>query len=353
MLPDFVQSRVDLSARNTLALPAKAEFLATLTETGQLAELVAHPEFRHRPRFILGGGSNVVLADDFPGLMIAVALRGRACLQVDDDACTIAAAAGENWQDFVQWTLEAGYPGLENLSLIPGTVGAAPVQNIGAYGLEAGELIDHLEAVDLQDGKTRRFTADDCAFGYRHSLFKREGWHLTGRMLITQVVFRLPRRWQPRMTYGEVAAELDRAGVAHPDPKQMAHAIVRLRRKKLPDPAVLPNAGSFFQNPLVSAAFAAALASAHPTLPCYPQADGRVKLAAGWLIEQVGWKGRNLGRAGMYENQALVLVNRGGAEGGDVLNLSRAVREAVFARFGVHLVPEPVVVRSSGNKTAR
>ncbi|MDR2164594.1 MAG: UDP-N-acetylmuramate dehydrogenase [Zoogloeaceae bacterium] len=342
---DFLQPQADLSARNTLALPARAKWLATVTQTGQLAVLATHPEFRSLPRLALGCGSNLVFSGDFQGTMIAIALKGREYLRADDTAHYVAAAAGENWHDFVQWTLAQGWPGLENLVHIPGTVGAAPIQNIGAYGMEAGSLIDSLEVADMATGgEIRRFAATDCAFGYRQSIFKREGWHRTGRCVITRVIFRLPKHWQPHTAYGEVAAELARAGVTRPDPLQMAATIADLRRRKLPDPATLPNAGSFFQNPVVSAEFAAALASAHPDLPRHPQPDGNVKLSAGWLIEQVGWKGRNLGRVGMYEKQALILVNRGGANGRDVLNLGRAVREAVFARFGVQLVPEPVIV---------
>ncbi len=342
MLPDFIQSHVDLTLRNTLALPARAEFLATITMPEQLQEVARHPDLVGRRRFVLGGGSNLVLTGDFPGLMLAMAIPGRELAGEDAQAWYVRAGAGENWHEFVQWTLTQGWPGLENLSLIPGSVGAAPIQNIGAYGLEAGELIDHLEAVDLHTGKTTRFSAADCAFGYRDSLFKREGWHLSGRHAITRVTFRLPKAWRPRTGYGEVAAELARHGITTPTPRQLAAAIVAIRRRKLPDPAVLPNSGSFFQNPVVSAELAAALASAHPSLPRYPQADGSVKLAAGWLIEQAGWKGRNLGPVGMYEQQALVLVNRGGAKSRDVQALSRAVREAVLARFGVNLVPEPV-----------
>jgi UDP-N-acetylmuramate dehydrogenase len=346
MLPDFVQTHVDLTARNTLALAARAEFFAAITHPAQLAALAAHPDLVKQRRFVLGGGSNLVLTGDFSGLMIHLATQGKECVGEDARYRYVRAAAGENWHEFVQWTLAQGWPGLENLSLIPGTVGAAPVQNIGAYGLEAGECIDHLDATDLETGKSIRFDAADCAFGYRESLFKREGWHLCGRYAITQVVFRLPKHWRARMAYGDVAAALAESGIAVPTPEEMAAAIIALRRKKLPDPAQLPNAGSFFQNPVVSAEFAAALASAHPQLPRYRQADGQVKLAAGWLIEETGWKGRNLGPVGMYEHQALVLVNRGdlrgNATGRDVQLLSRAVREAVLARFGVNLVPEPV-----------
>ncbi len=342
MLPEIIQTAADLSALNTLALPARAEFLATIHQYDQLLEVIRHPDLAGRRRFVLGGGSNLVLTGDFSGLVIQMALKGRELVSEDEQAWYVAANAGENWHEFVQWTLAQGWPGLENLSLIPGTVGAAPIQNIGAYGLEVSELLDHVEAVDLQVGRRIRFDNKDCVFDYRSSLFKQENWHLSGRYAITRVIFRLPKLWRARTGYGEVVTELAKLGARNPTPQQMSQAICAIRERKLPDPSQIPNAGSFFQNPVVSQELAEALASAHPQLPRYPQPNGRIKLAAGWLIEQAGWKGRNLGPVGMYEQQALVLVNRGGAKSRDVQALTRAVREAVLARFGVNLQPEPV-----------
>ncbi|MDR2365794.1 MAG: UDP-N-acetylmuramate dehydrogenase [Zoogloeaceae bacterium] len=345
MLPDFVSPQADLAPYNTLALPARAGFLARIHSVEQLATLMRHPEFAGRPRFVLGGGSNLILAGDFPGFVLNMRIPGKRWLGEDADCVYLAAAAGESWSDFVDWTLASGWPGLENLVGIPGTAGAAPIQNIGAYGAEISEFLHRIVALDMaRDGKTRAFTARDCAFDYRDSIFKREGWHLSGRYVITEVVFRLPKAWRARAAYGEIGAELARRGIQNPAPAELAQIVTALRAQKLPDPRALPNAGSFFQNPKVPARFAAALQSAHPSLPCYPQPDGSVKLAAAWLIEQTGWKGRNLGAVGMHEQQALVLVNRGGASYHDVLNLSRAVREAVFARFGVSLIPEPVTL---------
>ncbi|MDX9706174.1 MAG: UDP-N-acetylmuramate dehydrogenase, partial [Azospira sp.] len=320
MLPDC-QHQVPLAGFNTLRLPATAARLLHVDSTTALA--AALPGIaKERRRFVLGGGSNLVFDGDFDGLVLRVALSGRALAGEDGDAFFVSAAAGENWHDFVQWTLAQGWPGLENLALIPGTVGAAPIQNIGAYGLEAGERIAWLDAVDLDSGEPRRFAAAACRFAYRDSVFKQEGWHRSGRFLIVSVTFRLPKIWTPRTGYGELAAELAAAGIARPTPGDLAAAVIAVRRRKLPDPAVLPNAGSFFQNPVVDAAQAARLKAAHPALPTYAQADGSVKLAAGWLIEQAGWKGRNLGPVGMFERQALVLVNRGGATGADVCALA-------------------------------
>lgn len=334
----LLEHNADLTARNTLALPGRAARYATITAVDQLAAA----EFGATPRFILGGGSNLVLTGDFDGLVLHMAIPGRHLLKEDADAWYVEAGAGEDWPGFVQWTLARGWPGLENLSLIPGTVGAAPIQNIGAYGLEVAERLHSLTAYDFATGCLVAFGADDCRFGYRDSIFKQEGWHRSGRFAITAVCFRLPKAWVASCRYGDLAAELAARGKAAPDPRDIADAVIALRRRKLPDPAEIPNAGSFFHNPVVDAATAARLTAAHPGLPRYPQADGGVKLAAGWLIEQAGWKGRRLGPIGMYEKQALVLVNHGGGDGPAVKRAMAAVQADVAARFGIDLVPEPV-----------
>ena len=319
-----------------------------ITEAAQLTA----PGIAGEKRFVLGGGSNLVLTGDIDGLVLHMAIAGKARTGEDAEAVYVTAGAGERWHDFVQWTLARGWPGLENLSLIPGTVGAAPVQNIGAYGRELAECFHALTAYDLDTGKPREFDRAACRFGYHDSVFKQEGWHVNGRFAITEVTFRLPRRWRPNIRYAGLAEALAEQGIDAsaqtpgnaPTARQIADAVIALRRRKLPDPAKLPNAGSFFQNPVVDAASAAALRATHPGLPVYPQADGRAKLAAGWLIEQAGWKGRMLGPVGMYEKQALVLINRGGSASRDVLALARAVQEDVRRLFGVELRPEPVCV---------
>ncbi|WP_028447608.1 UDP-N-acetylmuramate dehydrogenase [Chitinimonas koreensis] len=323
----------DLAPLHTLALRARAERLAVLADLAELPDLLAQagPQLR-----VLGGGSNLVPAERVAGTVLKVELKGRQLLGEDEGAWYVAAAAGENWHDFVQWTLAQGWPGLENLSLIPGTVGAAPIQNIGAYGVELKDCFHALTARRLDDGSVCVFTAEQCAFGYRDSVFKRVE---AGRWLITDVLFRLPKAWRPKLDYGDLRARLDGAEIT---PQAVADAVIAIRRSKLPDPAVTPNAGSFFHNPVVPAEQAAALKARHPALPLYPQADGSAKLAAGWLIEQAGWKGRRLGPVGMYAQQALVLVNHGGAGAADVAALMQAVRADVLERFGVMLQPEPV-----------
>ena len=324
----------DLTPYNTLALPARAARLVSVRHVAQLMALR-----RAQPRFILGGGSNLVIAGDFDGLVLHMAIAGRQLVHEDDDAWYVEAGAGENWHEFVLWTLRSGWPGLENLALIPGSVGAAPIQNIGAYGLEAGERLHRVEAIDMHSGECVHFDRAACRFGYRDSRWKQEGWHLDGRFAIVRVTFRLPKRWHALTRYADLAREL--AEVAQPDAHQIADAVIALRQRKLPDPAQLPNAGSFFHNPVVDAAVAARLLASYPALAHYPQPDGRCKLAAGWLIEQAGWKGRRLGPVGMYEKQALVLVNHGGACANDVLALMHAVQRDVRERFGVELTPEP------------
>lgn len=353
LVTSLIRRDVDLSTLNTLRLPSRAAAFATITTPAQLGEVSAvwRRESPGGRRFILGGGSNLVLTQDFNGLILHMALPGRRLVGEDGDAFYVAAAAGEDWNGFVAWTLAQGWPGLENLSLIPGTVGAAPVQNIGAYGLELAEVLHEVEAIDLDTGEPRRFDRAACRFAYRDSVFKQEGWHRNGRMAIVQVVFRLPRKWTPLTRYADLKQELDARKIDAPSPAQVADAIIAIRRRKLPDPATLPNAGSFFQNPVVDLVTATKLAAHYPELPRYRATGGdpaqdQVKLAAGWLIEQAGWKGRSFGPVGMYEKQALVLVNHepGTARGTDVGMLAEAVRMDVRKKFGVWLVPEPVFI---------
>ena len=336
--PMTPQTNIELQPFNTLSLPGRAAHYLRVTDAAQLAD----PRLYNARRFILGGGSNLVLTGDFNGLIVHMGIPGRRLLGEDGEARFVEAGAGENWHDFVQWTLAQGWPGLENLSLIPGTVGAAPIQNIGAYGLEAADLLHSVTAWDFRNRAFFQVDRRQCRLGYRDSLFKQEGWHLDGSIAITRVVFRLPRNWQPNLRYADIGQELATRNIIQPTARDIAEAVIAIRQRKLPDPATLPNAGSFFHNPVVPAALAERLKSEHPALPCYPQPDGRVKLAAGWLIEQAGWKGKTLGPVGMYEKQALVLVNHGGAQGSDVRSTMAAVQADVLRKFAVSLTPEPI-----------
>jgi len=326
---------------NTFGFDVRARYGCLLESLDDLTQVLAEPRLAGLPRLVLGGGSNVVLRGDFDGVVWLMRLRGRRLLREDDDAYYVEAAAGENWHELVAWTLQQGWPGLENLALIPGTVGAAPIQNIGAYGLELADRCASVSAFDLERGERVEFDAAACRFGYRDSFFKQQG---RDRYVIVSVTLRLPKPWRSCADYADVRRELGGRGITSPKAQDIFDAVVAIRRAKLPDPAQIGNAGSFFKNPVVSAPTAAALAEREPQLVSYAQPDGRVKLAAGWLIDQCGWKGQTLGPAGVHPRQALVLINHGGATGADVLTLAQQIRDSVRARFGVELEAEPVVV---------
>jgi UDP-N-acetylmuramate dehydrogenase len=332
------QTQVPLTAFNTFGLPCVAARYAEIRSGEQLVRLARSGELAGQRTIVLGGGSNVLLTGDLDATVLHIRIKGRALVGRDEDYNFVRVGAGENWHDFVRWTLEMGLPGLENLSLIPGTVGAAPVQNIGAYGMEVCERFMVLEAVDMKSGSVISFDYKNCHFDYRDSLFKNEG---AGRFVIISVTFRLPKRWTALTAYADVSRELAGRGIIDPTPMQVSDAIIAVRQKKLPDPAQIGNVGSFFKNPLISTEQFDQLRAHHPNIPSYKQVDGRVKLAAGWLIDQAGWKGRNLGHVGMYAEQALVMINLGGATGEEVLRLSSTVQQDVAERFGVKLEPEP------------
>lgn len=332
----FIRTGVDLAPYNTFGITACAARFAELRTADDVRAAVATGE----RLTVIGGGSNIVPVGNVDGLVVHVALAGMSIERTSSEAIWVRAAAGESWHALVRWTLDQGWGGLENLSLIPGTVGAAPVQNIGAYGVELDCVFTSLEAIDLATGANQSFDRAACAFGYRDSMFKRA----SGRYLITSVLLRLPRIWRPVLTYRELADELHARALHAPSPGEISDAVCAIRRRKLPDWRELGNAGSFFKNPTVDARLHAQLKSRHPDLPAHLQADGSYKLAAGWLIERAGWKGRVMGRAGVYEKQALVLVNRGGASGAEVLALAAAIAADVKARYGVGLEREPVLI---------
>ena len=343
--PLYVETDVNLKPYNTFGLPAVARRLVRIREAADVRRVVDHPDLGRAPKFVLGGGSNLVLTKDVDAVVLKVEITGIRLLEERDDAWIVEAGAGVVWHDFVTWTLDHGYPGLENMALIPGTVGASPVQNIGAYGIEVKDRLEAVEVMDLVTGRPALLPAEVCRFGYRDSVFKHSDFGgLAGKSVITRVRFRLPKPWQPVLGYLEIERKMAETGITAPDARQIYDWICAVRRAKLPDPAVIGNAGSFFKNPVVSSARRDALLAAHPQLVSYAQGDGSYKLAAGWLIDQCGWKGRTLGAAGVYEKQALVLVNRGEARGADVVALAMAIRQDVERRFGVMLEPEPVFV---------
>jgi UDP-N-acetylmuramate dehydrogenase len=336
-----VQYDFSLQRFNTFGIDAKAKAYLPVMSADMLMHVKNDPFLARLPRLVLGGGSNLLLTADFPGLVLHMQMTGVQVVSEDDGAVYVKAAAGENWHGFVQWTLQQGLGGLENLSLIPGNVGAAPIQNIGAYGVELKDRFHSLTAFDFDSGETLTLDNAGCRFGYRDSVFKHE---LRESAAILDVTFALPKAWQPNTQYADVAKELDARGIGAPTPVQISEAVTAIRTRKLPDPAVIGNAGSFFKNPIVSKEQRDALLERYPHLVSYPQADGSHKLAAGWLIDQSGWKGKSRGAAGVYEKQALVLVNRGGATGREIADLATAIQEDVLARFGVRLEPEPVFI---------
>lgn len=328
-----------LGTRNTLRVNAHASLLAEIRDATKLTELLEFPGVRDRRVLVLGEGSNVLFTGDFDGTVLVMATRG-VHVESDGDSARIAVAAGERWDDFVRWTLGQGYAGLENLILIPGTVGAAPIQNIGAYGCEVAEFVESVEAWDTQQRSVVTLDRAACAFAYRDSLFKRE----PGRYIVTAVRFVLPRSRALRTDYAGLGEQLARMGVENPAPFHVAEAVVHLRTRKLPDPAVIGNAGSFFKNPLLSCAQADALKREFPELPGWPQADGQSKVSAAWLIETAGFKGVREGDAGISNRHALVLVNHGQATGPQLWALAQKVMLGVQQKFGVQLEPEPVLI---------
>ena len=332
-----------LDARNSFGIKARAQAYLAVHGIDQLQALRADRDLFAMPRLVLGGGSNLVLTGDFDGLVLHSALRGIEIVAHSADATLVRVGAGEAWHGLVQWTLARGLGGLENLSWIPGSVGAAPIQNIGAYGTDLASYFASLRAFDFATGAVLELDRAACRFGYRDSIFKGA---MAGRCMILDVTMALPTRWVANLQYGELAAAL--AHIAEPTMQQISAAVIAIRQAKLPDPAVLGNAGSFFKNPLVTRAQRDALLQQHPGLISHQQPDGRCKLAAGWLIDRCGWKGRSLGAAGVYSKQALVLVNHGGATGADIMRLAHAIAADVQQRFGVVLETEPVVVGATG-----
>ena len=332
-----VQPQVSLKPFNSFGVDVRAQLFAEAHSDNDVREALAYAAAQGMPLLVIGGGSNLLLTADIHALVLRMASRGIRVLSDDGSHVVIEAEAGEPWHPFVQHTLASGFSGLENLSLIPGTVGAAPMQNIGAYGVEIKDVFAGLTALDRESGELRDFTLEDCNFGYRDSLFKQQ----PGRWLILRVRFQLDRAAHLHLEYGPVRQRLSEQGIEQPTPTDVSRAICSIRSEKLPDPAVLGNAGSFFKNPLVSAAVVTRIKTQHPDLVAYAQPDGQMKLAAGWLIERAGWKGFRDGDAGVHKLQALVLVNYGTATGLQLLDLAQRIQQDIAERFHVELEMEP------------
>jgi len=337
--PAKLTPNLGLKHRNSFGLDSTAELAYEITFANQLPALIQELGDKRLSWRVLGGGSNVILPECLPGATLLINILGQELVKSDDANSWLEVGAGVNWHEFVSWTLENDLPGFENLALIPGTVGAAPIQNIGAYGVEVGEYIDNIEAFDSVTHAFVTLPKEVCQFAYRDSYFKQN----PNRFIVTKVVFKIPKAWQARLQYADLAKQFVESN-SNPSAKQIFNAVCTIRSKKLPDPAVIGNAGSFFQNPIVDNQQYEQLIEEFPNLVSYPDATGTRKLAAGWLIDQCGFKGKQIGPVGVYEKQALVLVNHGGGTSTDILGLAKNIQEEVLSKFGVQLEIEPNIL---------
>jgi UDP-N-acetylmuramate dehydrogenase len=331
-----LQRHFNLQAYNTFGITAYCDYFVEITTVAELLEIINYETLKALPVLILGGGSNLLFTQDFKGLVIKNSIKGIELIKEDEQHVWLKSYSGEVWHHLVQYAIAHNYGGIENLSLIPGQVGAAPMQNIGAYGVEIEGVFDSLEAIDLQNGTTRIFTKSECNFGYRESIFKKEA---KGKYCIVSVTFKLNKQPVFNTSYGAIQDTLQQMNVAL-SVKTISEAVVQIRTSKLPDPKVLGNAGSFFKNPEIAKEQFLQLQQQYPTIPHYPAADDNIKVPAGWLIEQCGWKGKRVGNTGSHAQQALVLVNYGNATGEEIKNLSQQIQQSVQEKFGIDLTPE-------------
>ena len=337
----IVQQNVSLKPYNTFGLEENAGFLAIVDSIDDLDEIYQTGRFRSQKKMILGGGSNVLFTRGFTGVVAKNEIRGIQIQNETEEEVLVSVGAGENWHQFVLWCVEKGYGGVENLSLIPGTVGAAPMQNIGAYGVELKEVFHSLEAYEIKTGKTTSFFKEDCKFGYRYSIFKGE---LRDEYVITKVFFKLFKKPVFNISYGALKETLETMGVDELTLKNVSQAVINIRQSKLPDPLDIGNAGSFFKNPVIEKMHFEALEAQYPDIKCYPIDEEMVKVPAGWLIEHAGWKGFRDGDIGVHDLQALVLVNHGMGRGRDIYKLSNEIKKSIQGKFGIELEREVNVI---------
>jgi len=340
LYPD-IKEDFPLHSFNTFHIDSVARYFTEVNSIEKLRELITTGKLDENPLLILGGGSNLLFTGNFKGIVVHIINKGIDIIGNSENTVLVQASAGENWHEFVMYCVNNGFGGLENLSLIPGNIGSCPIQNIGAYGVEVKDCFHSLEAIDLQTGELLVFTKDECRFGYRDSIFKRD---LKGKFAIWSVTFELKLNPVVLLEYGAIKEELSKMGIENPTIGDVSKAVCGIRQNKLPDPRLLGNAGSFFKNPTVEEKFAEKLIEAFPKLVSYPLGDKKVKLAAGWLIEQCGWKGYRDGDAGVHEKQALVLVNYGNATGSNILTLAHRIQNSVYERFGVKLEMEVNII---------
>lgn len=332
-----VQTNVSLKPYNTFGIAANAKYFVEVSSVEQLQAILQHPDYQNIERLILGGGSNLLLTRDFDGIVIKIAIKGIEKYKEDEQHIWLKVGAGEVWHNLVLYCVNNDYAGIENLSLIPGTVGAAPMQNIGAYGIEIKEVFESLEAIEIKTGKSRIFTRDECQFGYRESIFKHA---IKGEYVIVNVSFRLNKTPVYHIEYGAIKDTLAEMGINEISIKAISDAVISIRQSKLPNPAEIGNAGSFFKNPEIPKAQFDLLKERFPAIPSYPIDEKTVKVPAGWLIEQAGWKGQRFGDIGVHAKQALVLVNFGGGKGNEIKELSQKIQDSIREKFGIQLSAE-------------
>lgn len=332
-----VQKDVQLKPYNTFGIEAKAKFFVEVSSIDQLQIILQHPDYQLVERLILGGGSNILLTNDFDGLVIKICIKNLEIIKQTDENIWIKSGAGVVWHDLVMFCVNHNYAGIENLSLIPGTVGAAPMQNIGAYGIEIKEVFEELEALEIETGQIRSFDKATCNFGYRESIFKHEA---KGKYIILNVTFKLNKQANFHIEYGAIKDTLAEMNINEISIKAISDAVIHIRQSKLPNPAEIGNAGSFFKNPEIPKAQFESLRAQFPTIPSYPINDTMTKVPAGWLIEQAGWKGQRFGNVGVHAKQALVLVNYGGGKGDEIKELSQKIQASVKEKFGISLSAE-------------
>ena len=335
-----IQNNFSLKKYNTFGIEAKAKQFVAVHSIEDLNTILK--EHQSEPKFILGGGSNMLLTQDIQALVIHIDLKGKKVLKEDDDFVWVESQSGENWHEFVLWTIDQNFGGLENMSLIPGNVGTTPVQNIGAYGTEIKDTFVSCEAMTIATQEMKTFTKEDCHFGYRESIFKNEA---KDQFIITSVVFKLTKRnHKINTSYGDITKELEKQNVTTPTLKDVSNAVIAIRQSKLPDPAALGNSGSFFKNPIIPKEQYEKAHALHPEMPHYVVSETEVKVPAGWLIEKAGFKGKRFGDAGIHKNQALVLVNYGNATGQEILAVSRNIQTTVLKEFGIAIEAEVNVI---------
>ena len=337
------QKNVDLQTYNTLSIPAIAKAFVTVESVQSLKQVLLESRGQYKQLLLIGSGSNMVLPEFIDGLVIHIAIKGRQVEQETEEAITVAFAAGENWHEAVMWSVDNGWFGLENLALIPGTVGAAPVQNIGAYGVELKDHLVYLEAIHIETGERKRFTHAQCEFAYRESVFKQA---LKNQWVITRVVLKLSKVFKACLNYPALKSALNGIDESQLSSRQIAEAVIGIRQSKLPDPQLLPNAGSFFKNPVIANAHFEQLIKDYPGVVYYPVDDDKTKIAAGWLLEQDGWKGRLIAGVGMHKDQALVLINPNHLPAKNILDFASLVQQSIEKKFTISLAIEPMIIHS-------